>query len=98
MLNVALDLGWIERAPRIRKPRVRIFSADYSYLRTDDEVRRFLAAARGEGENVFALYATAVYTGLRAGELAGLHWDDVDFERRLITVQRSFDGPSTWRG
>jgi integrase len=43
---------------------------------------------------VFDLYATAIYTGMRAGELAGLHWEDVSFERRLITVQRSFDGPT----
>jgi integrase len=43
---------------------------------------------------VFALYATAVYTGLRAGELAALLWDVIDLERRLITVQRSFDGPT----
>lgn len=31
---------------------------------------------------------------MRAGELAGLRWDDVDLDRRLITVQRSFDGPT----
>lgn len=31
---------------------------------------------------------------MRKGELAGLRWDDVDFERRLITVQRSYHGPT----
>jgi integrase len=31
---------------------------------------------------------------MRAGELAALEWPDIDFERRLITVQRSFDGPT----
>ena len=94
MLNVAVDLGWLLKVPRIRKPKVRIFDADYSYLRTDDEIRRFLVAAHREGSMVFALYATAVFTGMRAGELAGLRWDGVSFERRLITVQRSFDGPT----
>jgi len=43
---------------------------------------------------VFVFYATAIYTGLRAGEIAALEWSDVDFERRLVTVQRSFDGPT----
>jgi integrase len=43
---------------------------------------------------VLALYSTALYTGARAGELAGLRWEDVDFDRRLITIQRSFDGPT----
>ncbi len=41
-----------------------------------------------------ALYMTALYTGMRAGELAGLQWADVDFNTRLITVQRSFEGPT----
>ncbi len=43
---------------------------------------------------MFGLYALAAYTGMRAGEIAGLEWADVDFERRLITVQRSFEGPT----
>jgi integrase len=39
-------------------------------------------------------YATAIFTGMRAGEIAALEWSDVDLDRRLITVQRSFDGPT----
>jgi hypothetical protein len=46
MLNLALDLGWLERIPRIKKPRVRLISQDYRYLRTVDEIRRFVVAAR----------------------------------------------------
>jgi DNA invertase Pin-like site-specific DNA recombinase len=90
VLNAAVDLGWLAKVPRIKKPKVRMFSADYRYLRTDPERDAFLRAAREEGEDVFALYATAVFTGMRAGELGGLRWDAVDFERRLLTVQRSF--------
>ncbi|MBI5500859.1 MAG: site-specific integrase [Deltaproteobacteria bacterium] len=94
MLRAARDLGWLAILPRIRKPRVPIFRRDYRYLRTDDEIIRFLTAARAEGENVFVLYAAAIYTGMRAGELAALLWEDVDLDGRLITVQRSFDGPT----
>jgi integrase len=94
MLNAARDIGWLAMAPRIRKPKVRIFGNDFSYLRTDEEVRTFLVAAIEEDAKVFAFYATAIYTGMRAGELAGLHWGDVSFERRLISVQRSFSGPT----
>jgi integrase len=80
--------------PKFRKPKVAAFSRDYQWLRSDDEVRRFLFAARAEYEHVFAFYAIAIYAGMRAGELAALEWPDVDLERRLITVQRSFDGPT----
>jgi integrase len=85
---------WLAAMPKFNKPKVTLFSRDYSYLRTRDEIDRFLRAAREEGEHVFALYATAVYTGMRAGELAGLQWSDIDLDRRLITIQRSYTGPT----
>ncbi len=94
-LNAAKnDLGWISTVPKIRKPAKFSLSDDYQYLQTKQEITRFLAAAREEGDMVFACYATAIYTGMRAGEIAGLHWADVDFEKRLITILRSFDGPT----
>lgn len=94
MLNLAVDLNWLARAPKIRKPKVRIFDQDFRYLRTRDDVRKFLQAAGEDGEDTLALYATAVFTGMREGELAALRWADVQFDTRLITVQRSFDGPT----
>jgi integrase len=94
MLNLAVDLNWLAKCPKIRKPRIPLFTADYRYLRTEEEIQRFLAAAREEGENIFALYATAIYTGMREGELAALHRSSVDLNKRLITIQNSFDGPT----
>jgi integrase len=38
-----------------------------------------------------AIWATAMYAGLRRGELQALRWEDIDFGRRLIRVQRSWD-------
>jgi integrase len=38
-----------------------------------------------------ALWATAMYAGLRRGELMALRWEDVDLTRKLITVSRSWD-------
>jgi integrase len=94
MLRTAVDLGWLDQVPKIRKPRVVVAQSDFRFLRTREEIERFLIAAREEEPVVFALYAAALFTGMRAGELAGLRWDDVDFERRLITVQRSYNGPT----
>jgi integrase len=37
------------------------------------------------------LIATALYAGLRKGELFGLAKRDVDLTRRLLTVRRSYD-------
>ena len=40
------------------------------------------------------MWATALYAGLRRGELAALRWLDVDFERGLIRVERSWEPKS----
>ena len=39
------------------------------------------------------LFATAISTGLRKGELLGLRKGDVDFDLRLIFVRCSYDRP-----
>jgi integrase len=38
-----------------------------------------------------AIFATALYAGLRLGELQALQWDDVDLAANLIQVRRSWD-------
>jgi integrase len=38
-----------------------------------------------------AIWATALYAGLRLGELKALRWQDVNFEESIITVRRSWD-------
>jgi len=48
-----------------------------------------LIAAVPEGDR--ALWATALYAGLRRGELQALRWEDVDLERGLIRVERGWD-------
>lgn len=51
---------------------------------TASEVAQLLTAA--EGDPWEALYAVAVYTGLRQGEILGLRWADVDWEGQVIHV------------
>jgi integrase len=57
---------------------------------TQDEVRRIVEAAQGQHKVLFRL---AAYSGLRSGELAGLHVEDLDFVRGVIRVRRS-----VWKG
>ena len=62
MLKHANRMGSPSILPPIDKPKVRIHGRDYRYLRATDE----------EGPDVFALHATAIYTGMSQGELAVL--------------------------
>jgi len=53
-----------------------------------DEIRALLAHAQGRWR---PLVITAVFTGLRASELRGLRWDDVDLDRAVLTVRQRAD-------
>jgi integrase len=47
-----------------------------------------LTAAQGRWR---PLIITAVFTGLRASELRGLTWDDVDLDKAALTVRQRAD-------
>lgn len=94
MLKMAVELDWLSKAPLIKKPSTKLFSKDFHYLRTPEEVQRFLLSAKEEDEMVYVMYATAVFSGLRAGEIAALRFSDFDFEKSIMTIQRSYNGPT----
>ncbi len=107
MVRVAVEeLKWLHAAPKIRKPRPNPDDdIDQPWLKNASDIHRVLEAASAEidradplSEVPYVCYFTAVHTGLRAGEIAGLQWIDVDLERRTIHVRRSYDGKTKTRG
>ncbi|MEV6947327.1 tyrosine-type recombinase/integrase [Streptomyces sp. NPDC051172] len=54
---------------------------------TASEARQLLQAANGD--RLHALYELALRTGLRKGELLGLHWEDLDLDSGTATIHRS---------
>jgi integrase len=65
--------------PRAPKKEIQALDAD--------QVRALLAVAKGDP--LEALYALAIGTGLRLGELCGLRWGDFDLEAGVVRVQRA---------
>lgn len=55
---------------------------------TNDEIKAIVGAVAGRWR---PLLLTAIFAGLRASELRGLRWSDVDFERREIHVHQRAD-------
>jgi integrase len=68
------------RLPAVRGRRERIASAE--------EAQRLLGALPDRDR---AIWATALYAGLRRGELMALRWEDVDLAGGVIHVERSYD-------
>ncbi len=51
------------------------------------DIMRFVAEAKDEP--LYPIIITTVYTGMRKGEVMGLRWQDVDFDKREIHVRHS---------
>lgn len=58
---------------------------------TIEEIRTLLREAKAVEHPWYPVWATALLTGMRNGELHALLWSDVDFDGRRITVSKSFD-------
>jgi integrase len=57
----------------------------------DDEIKKLLSYALRYEPAWYYIWSFAVYTGCRNGELYALKWSDINFEDRMITVQRSYN-------
>jgi integrase len=77
--RVARNVADLAEPPTVAKTEARHWNAG--------ELRRFLGAA--ETDRLGALLHLAAMTGLRRGEVCGLRWQDVDFDRGTITVVQS---------
>jgi len=69
---------------RVHVPEVRqgVLSAS--------EVQKLLGEAKRLEHRYYAIWALAVFTGMRSGELFALRWHDVDLENGRIYVTRSW--------
>ncbi len=55
----------------------------------NEEVAEILDKAKLEPIHIHAVIATAIYTGAKRGEIAGLKWEDIDFGNRTLHIRRS---------
>jgi integrase len=83
-LRRARKRGKERRAERREKGKLKV-GVDIPAL---DEIRAIVAAAEGRWR---PLLLTAIFTGLRASELRGLRWVDVDFDKRELHVWQRAD-------
>jgi integrase len=65
--------------PRVARPEMQVW--------TQKEVQRFLVSVADD--RLYALWTVLLATGLRRGEALGLRWDDVDLDRRRLSIQRA---------
>lgn len=87
--NVVRDIrgrrgGGERRQEKRQKGRLKVGED----IPTRDEIKALVGVMSGRWR---PLLLTAIFTGLRASELRGLRWKDVDFEARVIRVHQRAD-------
>jgi integrase len=96
-LNDAVKLGDIVSNPasKIEKPKVlpkemQIWSVD--------QIQHFLNCSKTH--RLYCIFHLAIMTGLRKGEILGLRWKDVDFEKQVLYVNQTLehDGKTIKKG
>ncbi len=89
MFKHAVEWGYLKANPADRLKRPKYNKSEIDIL-TPDEVNLLISKASKLYRTAFL---TGVLTGLRAGELWGLQWGDIDWNSRQIHVRRSL-----WKG
>lgn len=85
----AVDAGYIPNNP---VPQIKQRAGDkIKLVLNEEQTRRFLTLAKQMNDEWYPHWATAVYTGMRNGELYALTWDNVDLDGRKIFVKCSWN-------
>ncbi len=56
------------------------------------EIHKLLETAKAMDHEWYYIWSMALNTGMRSGELFALEWTDIDWDNKLITVSKSYNG------
>lgn len=84
VLAQAVREGYLVTNPVARTRPIRVERYEATFL-SRTQARTFLRAT--VGERLEALYWVTLSLGLRQGEVLALHWGDIDFEGRTLSVR-----------
>lgn len=87
-LQQAVEIGYIKfnpsdacKLPRIEKKEIKPLD--------EQEIALFLKAI--QGHSFERIYLVDVFTGMRQGEILGLSWDCIDFEKGTVFIYRQLE-------
>lgn len=89
-LDIAVRVGYLTKNPTSACILPTVRQAEMQPLDTPD-LKKLLEALHGEEYE--AIITTALFTGMRSGELLGLTWDCVDFSNGIIRVTKQLLQP-----
>ncbi|MDQ5983863.1 MAG: hypothetical protein RUMPE_00892 [Eubacteriales bacterium SKADARSKE-1] len=87
-MSTAVEWQVIFSNPRDRVKPPTIIKKEATYL-GEKETAKLLACLKRENLKYRTIIEVFLYTGIRRGELCRLIWDDIDFENKLIHIDKS---------
>lgn len=84
-LDMAMRVEYLTKNPSTYTIRPKVMEKPVVPLDAPEQKKLFEAL---KGNPFEALFLTAVFTGMRVGEIIGLTWDCVDFENEVIHVEK----------
>src|SRR5215470_18363751 len=93
MLSHAVEERFIENNPAVKLGKfykqAKVIHEEIQPLNRE-EVPVFLQAVLEKSKEYYPVFLAAIHTGMRAGELIGLQWGDIDFNGKFIVVRRCY--------
>ena len=87
-LNKAVVWGYILNNPNIRIEKPKIKKKEIECY-SPEEVEKLVTALQNECIKYQALIMLALDSGARRGEITGLTWDDIDFNKSTININKT---------
>jgi integrase len=87
ILNYAVDNELISNNPIIRLKKLPQIKPPINFL-NESQIDIFLQQAETCPQTYKAFFYTAIFTGMRRGELLALEWSDIDFKQNKIRVNK----------
>jgi len=99
MFNMALKWGKAQKNPMEEVNLLKEPEGKHRILSPEEEKKLMDVIAESKrAEDLRELLMTALFTGMRRGELFGLKWPNIDFASRMIIVAEQFHAEGTKGG
>ena len=93
VLTIAVnEWGWLDDNPMRKVTRPKESRGRVRFLNDDERARLFAACKASKCKHLYPAVILAISTGARRMEILGLHWNDINFDRKLITINDSKNG------